>query len=95
MNQKTNDEYKDDLRREKTINYLNNQGFGNLIFRENLLNGAEFYKLNDDEINDAIKVFLETLNLASGSNTYFDFYSLLNKYIKEKNVRDKINEIIR
>jgi hypothetical protein len=92
---KTIQEQNDDLKRHETINYLIEKGFKNLNFKENLLRGEEVLRLSEVEINDAIKVFLESLNIASGSNTNYDFYSLLLNYIQDSKVRDNINAILK
>jgi hypothetical protein len=87
-------EKSDDLRRKELISYLKKNGYSSLEYEENQIYSISVSDIDQNKIRDAIVLFLNSLNIQSGSNSNFDFYSLLLKYISDKEIRQKINKML-
>jgi hypothetical protein len=59
------------------------------------LNSSQFKDISINDINHAVVVFTDVLNLNGGSVGNYDFYQLLQKYIHNEEFRKETNDKIR
>ncbi|UOE49357.1 hypothetical protein MTO98_33730 [Mucilaginibacter sp. SMC90] len=60
-----------------------------------ILSTDQFNKININDINKAVKVFVKVLNLNGGSNSDVDLYELLQVYLRQPIQRRKINDLVK
>ncbi|TWP24286.1 hypothetical protein ETU10_03310 [Apibacter muscae] len=81
---------------EQLIDFLN-KNYSNRKFKkfnEHNLSG-DVDLLNIDDINNAVVIFTDVLNLYSGSVGKYDLYKLMQEYLTNVEKRDAINKIIK
>jgi hypothetical protein len=59
-----------------------------------VLSTDKLIQINTNDINRAVKVFVNVLNLNGGSNSDVDLYQLMQVYLKNPNQREKINILV-
>ena len=91
---KSKKEKEDDSKRKELIEYLNKNGYSRLKFEEDQISSFMVSGIEENQIKQATVLFLDSLNIMSGSNSRFDFYTLLSKYINDSHVREEINKLL-
>lgn len=91
----------DQIRHEKLIDFLGQfsqyQGQdGKPILKKvkKQRSAGSYDNLDSGQINQAVFVFLDSLNIMSGSAGEFNFYTLMQAYIQKPKLRQEINTII-
>lgn len=88
------------IRHEKLIDFLSQfsqyQYDGKPRFEkiEDSISGSQVELINTNDINGAVVVFCDTLNISGGSSGSMDLYTLLQTYLTKPKIRKKINELI-
>lgn len=59
------------------------------------IDSSKLKDININDINGAVMVFSDTLNLGGGSIGNSDLYQLLQAYLTIPEYRDKINDVVR
>lgn len=62
--------------------------------KENKYNSSNWSEIDVNKINNAVENLAKELDMSHASTGNLDLYTLLQKYIKDENIRKKINEII-
>jgi hypothetical protein len=95
--QTTNDSQ---IRHEKLIDFLSqfkqyqHDGKPRLKKVKTQLSSDKVKNIDINDINAAVVVFVDTLNLGGGSISNIDLYRLLQAYLTIPEYRDKINDLV-
>ena len=83
-------------RHEQIIDFLNkfDQYKGNFKKVERERNSDKFHLIDTNEINRAVVVLTNVLNLSGGSVSDVDLYELLQAYLQEPSYRERFNELV-
>lgn len=84
---------KNTIKHRELIELLNDKYDYNLKIQTMEYFGEEL-NIDTNDINKAIVVFCDLLNINSGSTGRRDLYKLLQNYLTDSKVQDSINEII-
>ena len=87
-------EKEDDFKRKQLIEYLNQNGYPSLKFEEDQIDSLMVAGIDQKQISQSVVLFLNSLNIMSGSNGKFDFYKLIEKYIIDSKTREEINKLL-
>uniref|UniRef100_UPI0040499D83 hypothetical protein n=1 Tax=Fulvivirga sp. TaxID=1931237 RepID=UPI0040499D83 len=84
-------------RHEKLIDFLNQFDLynGGLKKVAKTRHSGKIEDISINEINNAVVVLADVLNLGGGSIGEFDLYELLQKYFRNQEARKEINKILR
>ncbi len=88
------------IRHEKLIDFLSQfsqyqyDGKPRLKKVKEQISGSQTETIDINDINSAVIVFCDTLNLSGGSSGNMDLYNLLQSYLKNPESRKKINDVI-
>lgn len=82
-------------RHERLVVALNSAGRGPYKVKKNQMFSHEFEKLDTNDINAGVGLFVDFNFLSGGSVVDFDLYRLLQEYFHDKDKRDRINKIVR
>lgn len=59
------------------------------------ISSEEFKNLDSNKINEAVGAFVDHLNISGGSIGNMDLYRLLRNYVKDEEVRIRINAVLK
>lgn len=88
------------IRHESLIEFLSNfsqyQSEGKPRFkkRKDSITHSKVCKIDTNDINGAVMVFVDTLNLYGGSNADVNLYELLQAYLQVPEYREKFNNLV-
>ena len=88
------------MRHESLIDFLskfkqyNNEGKSRFEKQKEQIGISKLHKINTNDINGAVMVFVDTLNLYGGSNGDVNLYELLQVYLQIPQYREKFNQLV-
>ncbi|GAB3927273.1 hypothetical protein [Mucilaginibacter myungsuensis] len=87
----------DQNRHEQLIDFLNEFNLYNGALKkvDKKLTSNQFQSIKTNNINQAVKVLTDVLNLSGGSVSDVDFYELLQAYFQVPSYREKFNTLVK
>lgn len=88
------------IRHESLVDFLSkfnqykSEGKPRFKKQKESLTHSKLSRINTDDINGAVMVFIDTLNLYGGSNGDVNLYELLQAYIQVPEDREKFNNLV-
>ncbi|WP_426473860.1 hypothetical protein [Chryseobacterium balustinum] len=88
------------IRHESLVEFLSNfsqyksEGKPRFKKQEDSMTHSKLCKIHTNDINGAVMVFVDTLNLYGGSNADVNLYELLQAYLQVPEYREKFNNLV-
>ena len=88
------------IRHESLIEFLSNfsqyrsEGKPRFKKQKDSITHSDVHNIDTNDINGAVMVFVDTLNLYGGSNADVNLYELLQAYLKVPEFREKFNNLV-